>query len=253
MDNPLKSAYVGFITLKSNVRYWLRHAFKTFTLKGIRLSISNDRLLSKNALLAIFQGGYEDKENKLIKEKLSQEDIVLELGAGVGFNSITAAKINGAKIVSYEANPDLLPLIRYNQQLNRISFEIRNKILLTEVTSDSLTPFNIGVNFNTSSTKDYEGADHLVIETKQIRAEYLPDILKEISPTFLMIDIEGGEIDLFNKPDIFRKSSVKKILIDLHPWVIGDDGCNKVITNILDAGFCIDIESCYNSIFYFYR
>ena len=104
--NRLKSIYVRLVFFKSNIQYHLRHLLKNYTLKGIRLSINDDKTLSKDLLLSVLQGGYEDKENKVLNEKLESNDIVLELGACIGFNSITAAKINGGKVVSYEANPN---------------------------------------------------------------------------------------------------------------------------------------------------
>jgi FkbM family methyltransferase len=253
MQKLLRSGYIGLVKFKSNIQYNLRKVLKTFTLKGVRLSINDDKVLSKFVLLSVLNGGYEDKENKVIKEKLQPGDIMLELGAGLGFNSITAAKINGGKIVSYEANPYLFSLIKRNQELNQAFFEIRNKILLNVKPISSSIPFNISANFNFSSVKDYKVADHSVVEVKQIETEYLPDVLAELSPTFLMVDIEGGEQDFFSKPEIFLNSSVQKILVDLHPWVIGDDGCTSVIRNVISAGFDLETEWCCESIFYFSR
>ena len=249
----LKSVYTNLIVSKSKVHYRLRHLLKTFSLDGIKLTISDDKILSEFVLLSLLQGGYEDKEHKVIKEKMEASDVVLELGAGMGFNSITAAKINGGKIVSYEANPALIPLIKRNQQLNEISFEIRNKILLSQRPVSSSALFHVGKNFNTSSLKDYMMGDHSVTETIQVETAYLGDVLTELSPTFLIVDIEGAEADFFSKPDILLHSSVQKILVDLHPWVIGNDGCSEVVRNIMDAGFSMDSEWCNNSIFYFSR
>lgn len=250
MQNLLKSGYVGLVNFKSKIHYNLRHVLKTFTLNGVKLYI-DDPILSKDVFLSLLQGGYEDKEAKIIKEKLKPEDTVLELGAGLGFNSIIAAKINGGKITAYEANPSLIPLIKKNQHLNRITFEVRNKILVNDNSSGKTVPFNIGANVNMSSVKNYK--ENSIIEVKQIETEFLPDVLTKLSPGFFIVDIEGGELDLFSIPDMLRNSSVKKILVELHPWVIGDDACTSVIKNILAAGFKMETEWCIDSVFYFSR
>src|SRR5687767_6135156 len=121
----LKSIYYNSVIFKSKIHYRLRHVLKTFTLKGVKLNISNDAVLSKDVLLSLLQGGYEDKENRIVHDHVKKDDFVVELGGGLGFNSISVAKLNSGKIISYEANPNLIPLIKQNQELNQVFFEVR--------------------------------------------------------------------------------------------------------------------------------
>ena len=253
MLNLLKSIYVSLIVFKSRIYYRLRHLLKTFTLKGVRLTISDDAVLSKNLLLSVLQGGYEDKENKVLKEKLEWDDIVLELGACIGFNSITAAKINGGKVVSYEANPHLIPVLKLNQELNHISFEVRNKILLGQKSVPGTIPFNISHNACMSSFIDYSMPEHRVKETKLIETEFAGDAITAIAPTFLMVDIEGGEEEFFSQPDFLKNSSIKKILIDVSPDIIGERRCSEVVKNIMNSDFDLVTGSCHDSVLYFIR
>ena len=253
MMNRLKSIYVRLVFFKSNIQYHLRHLLKNYTLKGIRLSINDDKTLSKDLLLSVLQGGYEDKENKVLNEKLESNDIVLELGACIGFNSITAAKINGGKVVSYEANPNLIPILKKNQELNNISFEVRNKILLGKKSNPGTIPFNISENACMSSFIDYSMSGHQVKETKLIETEFAGDAISALSPTFLMVDIEGGEEELFSQSDFLKNSSIKKILIDVSPAIIGESGCSEVVKNIMNAGFDLVTASCNDSVLYFIR
>jgi len=249
--NMLKSIYIRLIIFKSIIQYQLRHILKTFTLKGIKLSIDEDKVLSKTVLLSVLQGGYEDKENKLIKENLESNDVVLELGAGIGFNSITAAKINGGKIISYESNPYLHPVIKKNQALNNVSFEVREKILLSTRSPVKTIPFKIADNICMSSIKDYVQEGYSVNEVKQVETEFLGDVLASLSPAFLIVDIEGGEEDLFNAPEVLQHSSVKKILVEVHLEIIGKNACATVISNISKAGFDLVSESPDRTVLFF--
>ena len=247
----LKSVYFNSVIFKSKIHYRLRHVLKTFTLKGVKLFIDDDSVLSKDVLLSLLQGGYEDKENKIIMDNLEPGDTVLELGAGLGFNSIAAAKINGGKIVSYESNPYLISLIKRNQELNNVSFEVRNKILLSKKSGVRAMPFNIAVNVCMSSVKNYSAPGYLVAETRQIETEFAGDVLGEFSPTFLVVDIEGGEDEFFGQPDLLSNSSVKKIMVELHPEIIGVDACSVIVKNIISAGFNLVTESSSGSVLYF--
>ena len=247
----LKSIYFNAVIYKSKILYKLRHSLKTFTLKGIRLFINDDSVLSKDVLLSLLQGGYEDKENKIIKDNLEPGDTVLELGAGLGFNSITIAKINGGKIVSYESNPYLISLIKRNQELNNVSFDVRNKILVSKKSGIRAMPFNIAVNVCMSSIKTYSVPGYVAAETRQIETEFIEDVLAELLPTFLVVDIEGGEEDFFSQPDLLTHSPVKKLMVEVHPEIIGDNACSLVVKNIISAGFNLATESSSGSVLYF--
>lgn len=251
MEKLLKSFYFNAVIFKSKIHYQFRHLLKTFTLKGVKLFINDDSVLSKDVLLSLLQGGYEDKENKIIKDNLEPGDTVLELGAGLGFNSIAAAKKNSGKIVSYESNPYLISLIKRNQQLNDVSFEVRNKILVSKKSGIRAMPFNIGVNVCMSSVKNYSAPGYLVAETRQIETEFSEDVLRELSPTFLVVDIEGGEEEFFSQPDLLIHSTIHKIMVEVHPEIIGVEACSAIVKNIISAGFNLVTESSSGSVLYF--
>lgn len=248
----LKSFYKSAVLFKSIIQYRLRHLIKTFSLKGVKLCI-NDAGLSKDVLLSVLQGGYEDIEHRIMLENLKPDDRILELGAGLGFNSIAAAKVNGGKILAYESNPYLIPLIKRNQQINHVSFEVRNKILVSQQSHFPTLSFNISDNENMSSTRQYQREGHRIKEVVEIETEYIGDVIASFSPTFLVVDIEGGEEDLFSHPDFLLKSSINKILIEVDPEIIGEDACTSVVKNILDAGFNLITRCCEDSRLYFQR
>ena len=52
-----------------------------------------------------------------------------------------------------------------------------------------------------------------------------------------MCDIEGGELDIFENCDFLKDSTIKKILIEFHPRVLGEDKTLDLINNILKQGY----------------
>jgi FkbM family methyltransferase len=249
----LKSIYKDAVLFKSKLQYGLRHQIKTYTLKGVRLSVDDDTVLSKDVLLSVLQRGYEDIEHRIMLQNLKPDDRVLELGAGLGFNSIAAAKINGSKILAYESNPYLVPLIRRNQLLNHVSFEVRNKILVCQKDHAPTISFNISENENMSSIKDYQREGHKIKKVIETETEYIGDVLASFSPTFLIVDIEGGEEDLFSDTDFLVQSTVQKILVEVDPEIIGEEACSIVVKNILNAGFILVTRYCEDSRLFFER
>jgi Methyltransferase FkbM domain len=59
-------------------------------------------------------------------------------------------------------------------------------------------------------------------------------MIEKIHPTVLIVDIEGGEVTVF---DGVRLDGVEKVLIELHPHVIGLAGTQGVRDILRNAGF----------------
>jgi len=54
----------------------------------------------------IYFGDYERKEATIVSQRLTADDVVLEIGAGIGFLSAYCAKrIGSERVFAYDANP----------------------------------------------------------------------------------------------------------------------------------------------------
>ena len=76
-----------------------------------------------------------------------------------------------------------------------------------------------------------------------VRVEVPKRVLNEdiyrINPSFSIVDIEGGEYELFQYIDFHN---IKKIAIELHSRVISERKTNEVLQLLHDADFVIDHE-----------
>jgi len=61
--------------------------------------------------------------------------------------------------------------------------------------------------------------------------------LERIRPTFLIVDIEGGESELF---EFIRLDGIRKIAIELHDSVIGAKRAQEICDQLDQAGFTVD-------------
>jgi FkbM family methyltransferase len=212
--------------------------------KNVQLKI-DDSLISNHIKNIIYNFTYEKEEILILSKVLSKEDIVMEVGAGMGFLSTFCAKVNNNKVVAYEANPNMIKLIKENYILNNVKPNIKNIILSDKVGE---VEFYIEKNFYSSSTqKRTEDAELIKVKTENINNE-----IEKYKSTFLIIDIEGGEKDLIKKID-FSNNNINKILIELHPHVIGDKNTNEVLKYIIDNNFLLDTAKSGNYVYYFYR
>lgn len=198
-------------------------------IEGIKIPIGKH--LSMRILKAIYGGYYEKSELQIIKSQLNQDDIVLELGTGIGLiSSYCAKKLGSNRVFTYEANPELEPHIRNTYSLNNVTPQL-DICLLGERAGEQT--FYVEPGFWASSTiRRTSNAKAIQVLVKDFNLE-----IRRINPSFLIIDIEGGEYNLFEFADLYN---VKKIVIELHEKLIGKEKVECVKQRLMQAGFKVN-------------
>ncbi len=198
-------------------------------ISGIRLQIG--RHISPTVRHYLFSGEYENEELVIATAALRPDDVVLELGTGLGLISAFCAKrIGSARVFTYEANPALEPHIRRTFTLNGVSPSLSIALLGQR---PGHRTFYVTRNFWASSVVRPAGRAKAVM----VLVKGLDDEIRRIDPTFLVVDIEGGELELFEAID-FR--NIRKICVEVHEGPIGPEGVKRVRQLLLDAGFAPD-------------
>ncbi len=199
---------------------------KKFAHSGITIGIDYN-CFSDVIVDHMLAGYYETDELSVIDHLIRPDDKVLEIGAGVGFTSSYIAKQLSKKgsIECFEGNPHLIPIIKKNHQRNGVDIKVNNVILAKE---PGTTTFYLADNFWSSSLGDKKGKEVVLPQVS------FQDYLDNSGPTMLVVDIEGGEIELFK--GIVLKS-VEKICIELHPGVTGVEPMNQLIKSFQAQGF----------------
>lgn len=197
--------------------------------EGIKLKI--DDYFSQAIKQNIYFGYYENYELSIVKSQLSPYDVVMEVGAGIGFiSTYCAQKIGSEKVFSYEANPDLKKHICNTYKLNNVSPTL--EICLVGNHKEELT-FYIEKNFWSSSITPWnKDAKPVTVTAKSFNEE-----VRRHNPTFLIIDIEGGEVELIKNADFYN---VTKIMLELHTKLIGVEKAEFVKSRLRKAGFQIN-------------
>lgn len=187
--------------------------------------------MSRRVERALSKGGYEREELRLIGEILSPDDVVLEVGAGLGLVSTYCAKRVGSnRVYAYEADPDLEPCIRETYQLNGVSPSL--EMCAVAAQPGRVTLYRDKHFVSSSVVRRRVGAKPVEVPGKALRY-----VVEKVQPTLLVVDAEGAERELFDDTDL---PSVTRIVLEMHERVIGPDGTERVRTKLSEIGFEVD-------------
>ncbi|MFT4097666.1 MAG: FkbM family methyltransferase [Rhodoblastus sp.] len=204
-------------------------AFQRFDLKGVTLEIPT-ALVSPAIRYAIDIGVYEAGEAAMIGDMIRPADNVLELGTAIGYVTVIAARAaSQGRVVSYEANPKLVSVASNNCRINGVNAEVRHALVESGPERD--VSFCVHADFVSSSAFHSDG------ETITVRSRKFRDILAEVRPNVLIVDIEGGEETLFDDADL---SDVRHVVIEVHPALTGLTGVDKVFRALSAQGLVYD-------------
>jgi FkbM family methyltransferase len=205
---------------------WSERVGSVVEVEGIRLRLAPS--LSPRMMSNIAGGVHVLSERRLVLPALASDDVVMELGGGIGMLSIACAqRIGSDRVFSYEANPFLESLIRDNYALNSVSPRIRMCMLGPE---PGHATFHVARDFWVSSVYRVE-SEHQIVT---VPVEAFNEEVGRIRPTFLIVDIEGAEHELFEYADL---NTVNKLMVEFHPELTGAARANALRRQIRRMGF----------------
>ncbi len=185
-------------------------------------ALLNDKLTQKMA-----SGGYEANEARAARLRVKSGHRVLELGGGVGYISSICAQITDpANIVTVEASPETLKVIRHNLDLNGAAQArlIHGAVIGPDADMDKVL-FRVDKAFWDSSLA---GAGQTGQDLVEVPALSIMDLLKDHRPHVVILDVEGAEAYLFDQP---WPRFVRHVIMELHPSKYPD----KTIKTITDC------------------
>lgn len=194
---------------KLYVWYQTRYASQ-LNLHGIRLKVDR-QLMTKKIIKRIVKGRYEKQESLILSSTLEKDDVIVEIGGGIGYiANLCSQYVPGLQIHTFEANPQLIDLIKSNRELNGADFQLYHQIL-TYVEDVKVVDFYLCEDFYSSSTQrptDYK-------EVVQVPAASFVNFCEQQAASYLIMDVEGYEYEFF--ANVQLPQSVRKVCLELHP------------------------------------
>jgi len=197
---------------------------------------------------------HEEATTNLFKKAVRERDIIVDLGANIGYFSLLAAKLTGkeGKVYSFEPEPK-----NYNYLLKNIKLNNYDNILATQkAVSDKNGRTKLYIcehDTGHHTINQYEGIKNYKPNTDdkenfiEIDTVTLDDFLKdkEKAVDVIKIDIEGAEmLALSGMKEIIRQNQNIKMFIEFFPLLIkkmGDSPEEFIGKLLKDYGFSIFI------------
>lgn len=186
----------------------LRHTFQTYALRTV----------------------HEESTTKLFEQHIKKGDVVLDIGANIGYFSLLAAKLVGDKgeVYSFEPEPRNYKYLMKNAKLNGYD----NITAFQKAVSDKtgkinlfICPYDSGHHTikQFKGIKDYkpELADQK--ESVEVDTVKLDDFFKKLGKPidFIKLDVEGAEVLALKGMDtVLRKNKDIKLICEFFPLFI---------------------------------
>ncbi len=201
-----------------------------FTVNEIIIELPR-ALLAPDLWLALVRQYYEGSELSALRNVVQADDVVLEIGGGIGYISTHVLKCLGAgRVTIIEADPRLIPVIRRTHALNNVTADrVMNFVAARH---DRTVTFNAQPSFWASSVVDLPGSRPVILPARDLQ-----ELVNDVKPDVLIVDIEGGERDIF---DGLILDGVRQLIVEVHQPRIGFAGIASCISHLAGAGFTYD-------------
>lgn len=199
---------------------------------GVKVPAS--RFLHDKRIERINAAEYEGLEMAGALHVVGEDDVVLEIGAGIGLvGAVIAANAKPRLVRSFEANPELIPAIEALYAANGLGdrISVHNKVLVSAPERPESMTFHIH--------SSYLGSSLIEPENRETRAVEVPtasfhEVCADLKPTVLVMDIEGGERDILLHADL---SPFRAMVLEFHPNAYGVGGMRECKNVLREAGF----------------
>ena len=175
--------------------------------------------------LSIF-GLYEEFETGFLRTKIKPGDVVVDVGANIGYYTTIFSRLAGenGKVFAFEPDPENFRILKSNMELNGC----KNAVLEQKALSDKSGRIKLYLN------EDNRG-DHRIYDSwdsrdfVEIEAIKLDDALRGESSgiNFLKMDVQGAEVlVLRGAEEVLKKSADLSIVSEFWPYAIEKAGCD---------------------------
>lgn len=163
---------------------------------------------------AVARGAYEPDETALCKRRIKNGETVIDIGANIGYFTLLFARLVGkeGKVFAFEPDPTNFRLLEKNVKANGYTNVVCFPTALTDYNGQ-----------HELFLHDYNMGDHRLYDSGTAREKVavtvarLDDVLPDVSPSFVKIDIQGSEY-LMVQGAKNTLAHAKELLIEYWPY-----------------------------------
>jgi len=181
----------------------------------------------------------ERRATEIMQDFIEPDDVILELGANIGYYVCMESRIlsDQGYIYAVEPSPENVALLKANIALNQVKqVEVFNMAMSDKTGTAKLF---MGPACNLHSLVDRsDKSERDFIEVQTDSVDHFLEGKKPI--TFLRMDVEGYEtIILDGMQETLRSPSLTKLFIEIHPMVIEPERMQAFFQQLQDSGFAL--------------
>ena len=183
----------------------------------------------KDSLDLSLHGYYEKLETEFVKREVKKGDVVIDIGANIGYYSLILAKIVGdkGKVFAFEPAPDNYSLLKKNIEIN----DYKNVVLENLAISDKNGNIELylsqeSMGWHRIYPSKYCGENHIKVKTITLD-DYFRDISFKDKISFVKMDVEGAELGILRgMASILKNNKKLTLLVEFVPQYIRESGSN---------------------------
>ena len=198
------------------------------------VKVPDTRFLNETRINRINNVRYEGQEIEGSLHVIEPGDTVLEIGAGIGLvGAVIAHNAEPKAVHSFEANPELIPVINAMYEMNGLTdrISVRNEVLFSGPDRPKEMQFHLRKSYLGSSLLNPDERPSTVVD---IPTADFTEVCETLEPNVLVMDIEGGELELLRHADLSR---FRAIVLEFHPKIYEVKGMRQCKRMLRNAGF----------------
>lgn len=171
-----------------------------------------------DSLNLTINGIYEPLTTEFVKKEIKKGNVVVDIGANIGYYTLIFAKLVGeeGKVFAFEPDPTNFSLLKKNVETNGY----KNVVLIQKAVLDKtgkgklyLNKYDMGAHTVYDTQNSYQSID---IETIRLD-DYFDNYYGKID--FIKIDIEGGEGKaILGMLNLLKKNDNVKLITEFNPF-----------------------------------
>ena len=180
----------------------------------------------KDSLRLSINGSFEEFETETLKKIIKEGDVVIDIGANIGYYTLLFAKLVGGKgkVFAFEPDPDNFQLLKKNVEINGYQNVVLERKALSNKNGKTklyLCDFNRGAHriFESELCKK-----SIEIETVRLD-DYFSKLHLNEPISFIKMDTEGSELGVIEgMRSILQENKDMKIMTEFAPFSIKEYG-----------------------------
>ena len=184
---------------------------------------------------------YEPNQTKIVKKYVHEGDVVIDVGAHVGYYTLLMAQLVGknGKVYSFEPDPVNFELLKKSVEIN--GFE--NVVLIQKAVSDTTEKIKLFLGDNDSAiNRIYDAKLGDAKKSIDVESITIDEYYKENDKlfNFIKIDSEGSEAKIINGMEKFLTKNRKLIMMtEFFPFLIKKSGDEpkQYLKSLENSGF----------------